>query len=105
MIYDQGLTIDESIDASDGNGESFIVPTNALGLTVTLKITSGTGKIQTTDSPVSAIQGGTAVWCDWDDGAVSATKQGACFPAPRGIRQVCSAGATRMLVTFTVGAI
>lgn len=58
--------------ASTGNGNSIIIPTCVKKISLTLEMTSGSGKVQTTTSKLADVVGGTEAWVDWTSGSVSA---------------------------------
>jgi hypothetical protein len=62
--------------SSGTNGNSLVLPDETgkvESIMVSLVISSGEGKIQTTVSPLVNVEAGTANWIDWDRGAVSTT--------------------------------
>ena len=85
-------TLSSAID-----GSSVIVPENIKNLSVTLQISAGSGKVQTTTSKLEDVLNNNAVWVDWDNGVVTSTTQDSCVPITA-IRQVNVSGTTKLLV-------
>lgn len=56
-----------------GNGESVEISPSGSPISVHFKVTSGTGKVEWTNSPTAQVQAGTAEWTVSDEGTVSAT--------------------------------
>lgn len=61
--------------SSPSNGPNVLIPGYRWisTLSITLIITAGSGKIQTTTSPIDDVDAGTAKWNDTIDGLVSST--------------------------------
>ena len=52
-----------------GNGNAVIIPNNISKVSITLYISSGEGKVQTTTNKLADVISGTGlVWVDWDSG-------------------------------------
>lgn len=83
--------------ASPGNGKSVLLPNGCNGLSLTLSVTAGSGKIQTTTDLLENIHSGTAVWVDWLVGTVTVTTQDYCKPVSA-IRQVNVSGTTKLML-------
>src|SRR6056297_3278798 len=75
--------------SSSGNGDSIIVPVNIQNISVSLKAASAEGKVQYTMSTISEIEAGSALWHDWDSGAVTSNTDEFIKPVSA-IRQVNS---------------
>ena len=86
----------ESLSAP-GNGSSVLIPNGAIGVGVTLVISSGSGKIQTTTDTLESVYDGTCVWVDHPDGVVAATFQDYA-QGVTAIRQVNASGTTKLLL-------
>lgn len=81
--------------ASPGNGASVILPANIRGVSVTLGVTAGSGKVQATTSTIFEVKNDTALWIDWDYGVVSANSQDFMLPATA-VRQINISGTTKL---------
>ena len=81
--------------AAPSNGNTVLVPAGINGISVTLDITAGSGKIQTTTDLLATVKTGTPVWIDWPLGVVAADTQDWVRPVAA-IRQVNAAGTTKM---------
>lgn len=84
-------------------GSSLLVPDESgiiENITISLVISSGSGKVQTTASSRAAVKAGTANWVDWDRGVVSATTTDVFFDVTA-IRAVRSAGTIILEVRAT----
>ena len=89
--YDEELTV-------PSNGKALIIPTTIKGISVTLKITDGSGKIQSTVSSLDKVLAETDVeWVDWDSGEIAGTTSDVSAPVTA-IRQVNTSGTTRLLL-------
>ena len=77
--------------AAPGNGNSVIVPADVKGISVTLKITGGQAKVQTTTDTIANVLDDSAEWVDWDAGDVATTTQDYAVPVTA-IRQVNASG-------------
>ena len=86
---------DELTSAS--NGDTVIIPATITGITVTLEIDTGNGKVQASTTPVNEILAdeNNAVWVDWDSGTVTVNTQDRVSPVSA-IRQVNGAGTTKL---------
>lgn len=81
-----------------GNGDTIIVPNNIDHLNVTLEITAGSGKVQSTNNKLADVISDTdVVWVDWLLGTITSTAEDSCTP-PTALRMVNATGTTRMLV-------
>ena len=84
--------------SSPGNGNTVIVPAGVTVISVTLGITTGSGKIQTTTNLLDDVISNTGiVWQDWDDGVVTDNTQD-YTSAVTAIRQVNVSGTSRMML-------
>ena len=81
--------------AAPGNGDAVLIPASVRQISVTLKVTAGSGKVQTSTSTVEAVVAGTADWVDWDHGVAIATLTDVCSPVTA-IRQVNASGTTQI---------
>lgn len=79
-----------------GNGTVFTLPLFAQGCAVTLQISSGTAKIQSTTDTRAVVEAGSAVWVDWPSGAVAATTQDYVRNVTA-LRAVCVSGTCRAM--------
>jgi hypothetical protein len=86
--------------AGAGNGKAIIVPDGVNQLAVTLAITSGSAKVQTTTDKINAVEQekATVTWVDWDAGEVSATRADVCAPVTALRLVQTTAGATALKV-------
>ena len=91
-----GYDYSEELSAA-GNGDTVIIPETITGISVTLEVTAGAGKIQASTTPVSEIIAteASAVWVDWDNGEVTATTQDRVSPVSA-LRVVNASGTTKM---------
>lgn len=72
----------ENSKATPGNGNTFLLIDLAGKVEswlVSLVVTSGTGKVQYTNSIRSKVLAGTAIWYDWNDGVVAANTNDVFF--------------------------
>ena len=91
--------IDESLVAMAAAGDFFLIPAEFNSLSVTLGVTGGSGRVETTTNKVADVESDTnVVWVPWDAGDVVATTQDVAA-RPTAIRQVNISGTTRLMVT------
>ena len=80
------------------NGDTVIIPEDVKNIAVTLVITAGSGKVQTTTDLLDTVLSGTGVtWVDWDKGLVSLTTQDTVFPVTAH-RVVNVSGITKLIM-------
>jgi len=87
----------DSLDA-EGTGKVFLVPAGVKMLACTVKPTTASGKVQVTTDILETVMNGTITWVDWDEGDVSVTTQGACYPPTAFRLSQTGAGATVLTV-------
>lgn len=87
----------KEILSSSGNGEWVLIPAGVEGVSETLKIAAGEGKIQRTTSPIADIENSIEVAIDWDKGSIVATDTDVSYPSTA-IRQVNVSGTTTLLL-------
>ena len=81
--------------SSPGNGDSVLIPRGAQSILISLKITSGEGKVQYSNSSIASVKADTAEWTDWDAGSVTSDTDDVLYPVTA-IRVVNTSGTTLM---------
>ena len=90
---DKGYTFRETL--ADGvTGETLVVRpmTNQKNITIRMIAGANSGKVQYTLSPDDLLLAGTAVWSDWEKGAVSGTEVDVAVGPITGLRGVSVSG-------------
>jgi len=92
--YDQSLVYVSTELTSD----PIIMPNNINQIAVTLAITAGSGKVQTTTNKLADVISGTSVvWHDWELGSIIATDQDVAAPVTA-MRFICTTGIVRVMI-------
>jgi hypothetical protein len=92
--YDQTLVYVSTPLTSD----PIIMPNNIDQIAVTLSITAGEGKVQTTTNKLADVISGTSVvWHDWELGSIIATDQDVAAPVTA-MRFICTTGTVRVMI-------
>lgn len=87
-----------SVTYSSGTNQTPVYFPDVNGCSVNLAISSGTAKIQLTNSPPDRIEAGTANWVDWAAGSVTASTVPTIIAGPSAIRVVLSSGSVTLEV-------
>ena len=82
---------------SAGNGVEHLVPVGINNVSITLKITAGSGKVQFANSSVADVKAGNGVYQDWDEGTPTVSTSVSFLPVTA-IRQVNVSGMTQLLL-------
>lgn len=92
--YDQSLVYVDATLTSD----PIMVPDNIRGISVTLDIDTGSGKVQyTTNKTADVISDTDVVWKDWDNGTITVLSDDVFYPVTA-IRFICYAGTARLML-------
>lgn len=92
-----GWEFSESV--TSGNGTSIIIPPGCVAVGVTVKVTSGTCKVQASTDKIVTIKAGSGeTWIDWDKGSVAANNQDEVSPGASAIRLVAAGGTSEIKV-------
>jgi len=81
-----------------GNSKPILIPGGISVLTLTLIVTSGSGKVQYSTSGAAAVDAGTAIWRDWPAGAVAVTTEDSLLSPVTAVRVACVSGAQTLEV-------
>ncbi len=93
QFSNQGYTFTETL--ADGiTGEPVIIPSTSSDKNTTIVVVAGagSGKVQFTIDPDEAVTAGTALWIDWDKGAVTGTETDVAIGPITALRGVSVSG-------------